>query len=299
MRIALDYGKTGLQVDIPDRNLVGPLNMRPVEPLTDPENALRTALEKPIGSAPLAELARGKKSACILICDITRPVPNAFLLPPIPADSGAAGHPARENPDPDRHRAASPECGDELVELVGPEIASELPRRKSSRQTWPSTRFSATRPAECPRGSTHGTSQADLKIATGLIEPHLMAGYSGGRKLICPGIAALETVKIWHGPDFLEHPKADCGFLDGQPRSRGKHAHRPDGGLRFHRQRVARQGSADHVARRRRHGTGICRRESSSWNRSARRTFPSPATSSSRRAPVIRSTRPFTRRSRG
>ncbi len=60
-------------------------------------------------------------------------------------------------------------------------------------------------------------TQADLKITTGLIEPHLMAGYSGGRKVICPGIAALETVKIWHGPKFLEHPKADCGFLDGNP----------------------------------------------------------------------------------
>ena len=58
---------------------------------------------------------------------------------------------------------------------------------------------------------------ADLKITTGLIEPHLMAGYSGGRKVICPGIAALETVKIWHGPKFLEHPKADCGFVDGNP----------------------------------------------------------------------------------
>jgi nickel-dependent lactate racemase len=58
---------------------------------------------------------------------------------------------------------------------------------------------------------------ADLKIATGLIEPHLMAGYSGGRKLICPGVAALETVKRWHGPELLEHPKADCGILDGNP----------------------------------------------------------------------------------
>jgi nickel-dependent lactate racemase len=59
--------------------------------------------------------------------------------------------------------------------------------------------------------------RADLKITTGLIEPHLMAGYSGGRKVICPGIAALETVKVWHGPKFLEHPKADCGILDGNP----------------------------------------------------------------------------------
>jgi nickel-dependent lactate racemase len=59
--------------------------------------------------------------------------------------------------------------------------------------------------------------RADLKITTGLIEPHLMAGYSGGRKVICPGIAALETVKVWHGPKFLEHPRADCGFLEGNP----------------------------------------------------------------------------------
>jgi nickel-dependent lactate racemase len=59
--------------------------------------------------------------------------------------------------------------------------------------------------------------QADLKITLGLIEPHLMAGYSGGRKLICPGLAALETVKIWHGPTILEHPKADYGFLEGNP----------------------------------------------------------------------------------
>ena len=58
---------------------------------------------------------------------------------------------------------------------------------------------------------------ADLKITTGLIEPHLMAGYSGGRKLICPGVAALETVRRWHGPELLEHPKADCGILDGNP----------------------------------------------------------------------------------
>jgi lactate racemase len=59
--------------------------------------------------------------------------------------------------------------------------------------------------------------RAELKITIGLIEPHLMAGFSGGRKLVCPGIAALETVKVWHGPDFLEHPNADCGILDGNP----------------------------------------------------------------------------------
>jgi len=58
-----------------------------------------------------------------------------------------------------------------------------------------------------------------------------MAGYSGGRKVICPGIAALETVKVWHGPKFLEHPEGGLRLRRGQPRSRGEHAHRQDGGL--------------------------------------------------------------------
>jgi nickel-dependent lactate racemase len=59
--------------------------------------------------------------------------------------------------------------------------------------------------------------EAELKITTGLIEPHFMAGYSGGRKLICPGLAALETIRVWHGPRFLEHPNARSGVLEGNP----------------------------------------------------------------------------------
>jgi nickel-dependent lactate racemase len=59
--------------------------------------------------------------------------------------------------------------------------------------------------------------QAELKIATGLIEPHFMAGFSGGRKLVCPGIAGLDTIRAWHSPAFLEHPRADSGVLDGNP----------------------------------------------------------------------------------
>jgi nickel-dependent lactate racemase len=68
-----------------------------------------------------------------------------------------------------------------------------------------------------PIWNDHRYTRAELKITTGLIEPHLMAGYSGGRKVICPGIAGLETVKVWHGPKFLEHPKADAGIVEGNP----------------------------------------------------------------------------------
>ena len=59
--------------------------------------------------------------------------------------------------------------------------------------------------------------EADLKVITGLIEPHLMAGYSGGRKAICPGIASIETMKVMHGPELMEHPKSAVGILEGNP----------------------------------------------------------------------------------
>ena len=82
---------------------------------------------------------------------------------------------------------------------------------------WSSTRTWVTVRVVFLSGSTRDIVAADLKLTIGLIEPHLMAGFSGGRKLICPGIAALETVKVWHSPHFLEDPRADCGILDGNP----------------------------------------------------------------------------------
>src|SRR4051812_22952108 len=83
MRITLDYGKTGLPVELPDDRVVGPLAIRPAAPLPHPSQAVEEAIAHPIGTPPLAQLAKGRKNACILICDITRPVPNEILLPPI------------------------------------------------------------------------------------------------------------------------------------------------------------------------------------------------------------------------
>src|SRR5262245_11828642 len=96
MRVKLDYGRHGLEVELPDDRLVGPLAIRSVPPLADAAGARRQSLERPIGSPPLAQLARGKKSACLLVCDITRPVPNTFLLPPILETIEHAGIPRSE-----------------------------------------------------------------------------------------------------------------------------------------------------------------------------------------------------------
>jgi lactate racemase len=217
MRIALDYGRTGLEGEIPDANLVGPLGLRAVEPLPEPEKALAAALANPIGSPPLVELARGKRSACVVICDITRPVPNEFLLRQILPTLEQAGIPRDKILVLIATGLHRPNLGDELVELVGSEIASRYRVENHYGRNLAEHTFLGNSPRGVPAWIDSRYVTADLKITTGLIEPHLMAGYSGGRKLVCPGIAALETVKVWHGPDFLEHPLADCGVLNGNP----------------------------------------------------------------------------------
>jgi nickel-dependent lactate racemase len=218
MNITLDYGKTGLAVTLPeDRLIAPPLTIRDAAPLADPEAALEASLTSPIGAKPLAELAIGKKTACIVICDITRPVPNALILPPILRTLEAAGIPRDGITILIATGLHRPNEGDELIELVGPEIAKNYRCVNHHGKITEEHDYLGTTAMGVPVWIDHRYTRAELKITTGLIEPHLMAGYSGGRKLICPGIAGLETVKVWHGPKFLEHPKADVGNLDGNP----------------------------------------------------------------------------------
>jgi nickel-dependent lactate racemase len=217
MRVKLDYGRTGLDVEIPERNLVGPLQIRQAEPLALPEQAILDALTKPIGTPPLGDVAKGRKSACILICDFTRPVPNKLLLPPILRILEGEGIPRDEILILVATGLHRPNQGSELEEMVGPDIVKHYRIENHFGKKLSDHEFLGVTPNGVPAYIDKRYLQADLKITTGLIEPHLMAGYSGGRKVICPGIAALETVKIWHGPNFLEHAKADCGFLEGNP----------------------------------------------------------------------------------
>ena len=218
MRLTLDYGKTGLAVDLPDDRLIAPpLSIRPAPPLADPAAALEQALASPTGTKPLAELARGKRTACVVVCDITRPVPNSLLLPPILRTLETAGVPRDGITVLVATGLHRPNEGAELVELVG-EFVAKTYRCENHRGTAEDEHdHLGDSPNGVPIWIDRRYTRAELKITTGLIEPHLMAGYSGGRKLVCPGIAHLKTVRVWHGPRFLEHPNADCGVLVGNP----------------------------------------------------------------------------------
>ena len=217
MQVEMRYGQGAVVVDIPDKNLSAVLETAQSVPLTDAENAIRHAISQPIASPSLAEVAKRQDSACIVISDITRPVPNQVILPPILETLEQSGI-AREKITiliaTGIHR---PNEGKELEEMVG----------RSIMETYRIVNHFSQKPeTHTYLGETHkGTPvyidktylAADLKIATGLIEPHLMAGYSGGRKAICPGIASIETMKVMHGPELMEHPKSSVGILEGNP----------------------------------------------------------------------------------
>ena len=218
MKVTLDYGKTGLDVTLPDdRLLAPPLSIRDAAPLADPEAALEEALRNPTGARPLAEIARGKKTACVVVCDITRPVPNKMILPPVLRTLEAAGVPRDGITILVATGLHRPNEGDELVELVGEYVAGNYRCVNHHGKATEEHDYLGTTENGVPMWIDNRYTRADLKVTTGLIEPHLMAGYSGGRKVICPGIVGLETVRVWHGPKFLEHPKADCGIVEGNP----------------------------------------------------------------------------------
>jgi nickel-dependent lactate racemase len=217
MRITLDYGRTGLEVNLPDGQLVGPLVIRPAPPLADPQSAIAETLRKPIGSPPLAELARGRRNACIVVCDITRPVPNRLLLPPMLRTLEEQGIARRDILILIATGLHRPNEGAELVEMLGQEIPANYRIENHHGKNLKEHEYLGT----TPRGSEvfidRRYVQADLKITTGLIEPHMWAGYSGGRKVICPGIAAFETVKTFHSAPLVGDPRADSGVVKDNP----------------------------------------------------------------------------------
>ena len=217
MRVRLEYGRTGLDVQLPDELSIRQLSYKDAPPLEDPAATVQDCLAHPIGSPPLLELARGRTDACILICDITRPVPNEMILRPMLEALERAGIPREKILLLVATGLHRPNEGAELVEMVGQTIVDNYRIENHHGQVLEEHTSLGDSPRGVPIWIDSRYVDADLKITTGLIEPHLMAGFSGGRKLVCPGIAALETVKIWHGPEFLEHPSADCGILTGNP----------------------------------------------------------------------------------
>ncbi len=217
MKCSLAYGRGTLEVELPDRNVAKVLGFKTSQPLADSGDEIGRLLRTPIGSEPLENIAKGKKSACIVISDITRPVPNKVILPPILETLEKAGVPRSGIlilVGTGLHRASTPE---EKLEMLGEDIVRNYRIEDHDARKRDEHDFLGGSSNGVPMWIDRRYLTAEVKILTGLIEPHFMAGWSGGRKSICPAICAAETIGAWHRPKFLEHDNAKFGVLDGNP----------------------------------------------------------------------------------
>jgi nickel-dependent lactate racemase len=218
MKLELNYGRTGLSLELPDHWDVTVIRKPAMPVQADPAAAVRAALSNPVDARPLVQEAKGLKSACILICDITRPVPNGLLLPEIVGQLLDAGMRAENITVLVATGLHRPNEGAELEELVGDPWVLRTVRvvNHFARNDQDHVDLGRT-PRGTPVKLDRRFVDADLKIATGLVEPHFMAGFSGGRKVIAPGVAHRDTITTFHSARFMSHPKADNCILEGNP----------------------------------------------------------------------------------
>ena len=217
MKVKLKYGRNGLDVDLGAEGVFRLFRTKDMPVIENPSATIQECLEKPTAGPPLRELARGKQSVCIVVSDITRPVPNKLLLPPIIEaleQAGLSSRRIRLLVATGIHRSPT---HDELVEMLGERILAKYTvlshnaRNKSEIKRLGDT--SKGTPIEINRFYL----ESELKIVTSLVEPHFMAGYSGGRKSIAIGLTSIESVEHLHGTKFLEHPDARNCELSNNP----------------------------------------------------------------------------------
>jgi nickel-dependent lactate racemase len=218
MNINMKYGKTGLSIDLPGDIDVTLIQKKTMPVLADPEGAVKAVFSNPLYCKTLREEAKGCRSCCILICDITRPVPNGLILPHLIKElieAGMAPGSITVLVATGLHR---PNVGDELRELVGSDwvlgavtVANHFARQDDDHE------YLGTTSGGIEARLDRRFIQAGLRIAVGLVEPHFMAGYSGGRKVVVPGIAHEKTIRAFHCARVLEDRRAANCIIEGNP----------------------------------------------------------------------------------
>ena len=217
MKTTIAFGKNGLTLELPRGPQYKVLHAKSAAALPDAAKALEAALDAPIGCVPLEEMARGKKTAAISVCDITRPAPNRVTLPPLLERLHRAGL-KREDITiciaTGLHREAT---ADELKTILGEEIAKSYPIVNHDAKDRAAHRDLGATRRGTPVMVHRAFVDADLHITLGFIEQHLMLGFSGGRKLVAPGLAAQETIKVIHSPRFMREALATEGSMEENP----------------------------------------------------------------------------------
>ncbi len=214
MKINVPYGKGSVEVKVPDGSTVSlPCQLERVH---DVSAEIRRAMAEPIGSPALRMIASGRRDAVVVINDITRPAPSREMLAAILDELRDAGVPettvtvviATGN-----HRPNSP---DEIESMIGEDFARRLRVVNHACEDAATLTTMAAAGVDVPVRINSHVARASLRILTGLIAPHQAAGYSGGRKSLTPGVAALETIAKQHSFPIRPYNPA-MGWMKGNP----------------------------------------------------------------------------------
>jgi nickel-dependent lactate racemase len=210
-RVKLAYGKTGLEVNVPDDAVV--IEPRYLEGLADEKGAVLAAMRNPVGTPPLSKMVKASDTVAIVISDLTRPTPNHKLVPwiieelsHVPKDkfiiiNGLGSHRANTR--------------EELISMLGQQIVDTI--KIENHDAFDNTKL-VHMGRNCYESDVYLNKtyvESTFKIVTGFIEPHFFAGFSGGPKGIMPGIASIETILDFHNALMIGHPKSTWGVIDG------------------------------------------------------------------------------------
>lgn len=217
MKCLIPYGKKSIEIILPPGLAAKAtiLNAQHSPGLADPLAEIDAKLQHPAGTPSLHQLAQKARTACVVVSDITRPVPNRILLPPILKTLTRAG--ISEDAitiliATGLHRTNN---YDDMLELLGKEIVTRF--KVISHDCWDDENLKLVCKLEetYPVKLNHHYLSADLKILTGLIEPHPVAGFSGGGKSVLPGVAGFDSMRLLHSFAMMDNPANTTGKITG------------------------------------------------------------------------------------
>lgn len=214
MLVKLAYGDTGLDVEFPDK-ITSVVEPDYIPGLPDELAAISTVLRNPIGVKPLRQLVAPYQTIAVSICDITRPSPTRTILPSILKE---VSHVPKENifilVATGTHRANSQK---ELIEMLGENIVNNYQVINHDCFENSNLTLTAYTSDRTPIWLNKTWVESDIKITCGFVEPHFFAGFSGGPKMVAPGLAGFETIMALHNADRIGSNNAVWGITTGNP----------------------------------------------------------------------------------
>ncbi len=216
MKAEIRYHHTLLDIEFPDTSRIYLSSYDP--PAAVESELVLQAIRNPLCSESLVDSikTRPRNSVMIAVSDITRPIPYRTFLPVLLDEIESTGIDRKQITLLIATGMHRPSTKEERAFMFGDDIAGRYKILDHDAEGDMVT-LSGTSCSGAPAKLNRDFAKADYKIVIGLVEPHFMAGFSGGRKTLCPGLSSMETIKHFHGYEFLSHPKAGIALLDGNP----------------------------------------------------------------------------------